>query len=114
MLGLDFIKANREAVEQAIRDKGVAIDLDAVLDLDGEVRSLKTEIDRLRAVRNAISARFKDVAPQEKAELGRQAKEAGARASELETQLGEKEAALKALQLRLPNIPYSEAPVGPD
>ena len=78
MLALDFVKANRETVERAIRDKGVALDVGALLDLDAEVRGLKTEIDRLRAERNAVSARFKDATAEEKSELGRQAKEAGA------------------------------------
>ena len=114
MLGLDFVKANREAVERAIHDKGVDLDLDALLNFDGEVRGLKTEIDRLRAERNAVSAKFKDATPQQKADLGRQAKEAGARASELEGELDGKEAQLRALMLKLPGIPYEGAPVGPD
>ncbi|NUR14199.1 MAG: serine--tRNA ligase [Bradyrhizobium sp.] len=114
MLGLDFVKANREAVERAIRDKGVAIDVGQLLALDSEVRAAKTEIDTLRAERNAVSARFKDASPEEKAELGRQAKEAGARASALEAELSSKDAELKALQMRLPGIPYAGAPVGPD
>jgi seryl-tRNA synthetase len=114
MLAMDFIKANRETVEKAIRDKGVELDLDALLALEGEVRSAKTEIDTLRAERNAVSARFKDASAEEKAELGRKAKEAGARASELENGLADKEAALKALMLKLPGIPYAGAPVGPD
>ena len=114
MLALDFVKANRETVERAIRDKGVDLDLDALLALDGEVRAAKTEIDRLRAERNAVSAKFKDATPEEKAELGRQAKEAGARASALEGELSAKEAELKALMLKLPGIPYEGAPVGPD
>ena len=114
MLALDFIKANRETVEKAIREKGVDLDLDALLGLDGEVRAAKTEIDRLRAERNAVSARFKDASPEEKAELGRQAKEAGARASEIEAGLADKDAALKSLMLKLPGIPYEGAPVGPD
>jgi len=114
MLGLDFVKANRAAVEQAIRDKGVDIDLEALLALDADVRVGKTEIDRLRAERNAVSAKFKDATPEEKAELGRQAKEAGARASALEGELGGKEQQLKAMLMRLPNIPYEGAPVGPD
>jgi seryl-tRNA synthetase len=114
MLALDFIKANRETVERAIRDKGVTLDLDALLAIDSEVRSAKTEIDRLRAERNLVSAKFKDSSPEEKAELGRQAKEAGARASALEAGLSAKEAELKALMLRLPGIPYQGAPVGPD
>jgi seryl-tRNA synthetase len=114
MLGLDFIKANRATVERAIRDKGVDLDLDALLALDSTVRASKTEIESLRAERNAVSARFKDASPEEKAELGRQAKEAGARASALEADLASHEAELKALMLKLPGIPYEGAPVGPD
>jgi len=114
MLSLDFVRANRAEVERAIAVKNVDLDLDAMLTLDAEVRSGKSEIDRLRAERNAVSARFKDASPEEKAELGRQAKDAGARASALEGELSGKEAELKALQLRLPGLPYGGAPVGPD
>ncbi len=114
MLAMDFIKSNRADVERAIRDKGVDVALDALLALEAEARSLKTEIDTLRASRNAISARFKDAAPEEKAALGAEAKAAGARASELDVELTEKDAALKAMMLRLPGIPWEGAPVGPD
>jgi seryl-tRNA synthetase len=114
MLALEFIKANRATVERAIRDKNVELDLDMLLSLDSEVRTAKTEIDRLRAERNAVSAKFKDATPEQKAELGRQAKEAGARASALEGELSAKGAELKALMLKLPGIPYEGAPVGPD
>jgi len=114
MLALDFIKANRETVERAIRDKGVDLDLDALLALDTEVRAAKTEIERLRAERNAISAQFPKASPEEKAELGRKAKEAGTRASVLEEDLALKAAVLHNLMLKLPGIPYEGAPVGPD
>jgi seryl-tRNA synthetase len=114
MLALDFVKSNRETVERAIRDKGVDLDLGEILELDVQVRALKTEIEVLRAERNAVSARFKDASPQEKAELGKQAKDAGARASTLEAQLASKEAALNILMLQLPGIPWEGAPVGPD
>jgi len=114
MLALDFVKANRETVERAIRDKGVALNLDDVLALDTEVRALKTEIEALRAERNAISAQFPKAAAEEKAALGQKAKEAGARASALENELAGKEGELSALMLQLPGIPYEGAPVGPD
>ena len=114
MLALDFIKANRPIVARAIRDKNVNLDLDELLALDVEVRAAKTEIDQLRAERNTLSARFKDATPEQRAELGRNAKEAGARASALEAELASKEALLKSLMLKLPGIPYEGAPVGPD
>lgn len=114
MLPIDFIKTNRADVERAIRDKGVDVDLDALLALDAESRALKTEIDGLRASRNAISARFKDAAPEEKAALGAEAKAAGAKAGELEGTLGEKETAIRAIMLKMPGVPWEGAPVGPD
>ena len=114
MLDMNFIKSNRADVERAIRDKGVGIDLDALLALDSEVRAAKGEIEALRASRNAISARFKDAAPEEKAALGAEAKAAGARASELEGALADKESDLRAQVMELPGIPWEGAPVGPN
>jgi seryl-tRNA synthetase len=114
MLALDFVKANRETVERAIRDKGVSLDLDELLALDSGVRGLKTEIESLRAERNTISALFPKASSEEKAELGRKAKEAGAKASSLEEDLALKAAVLSNLMLKLPGIPYEGAPVGPD
>jgi seryl-tRNA synthetase len=111
---MDFIRANRADVERAIRDKGVAVDLDELLALDAEVRAAKGEIETLRASRNAISARFKDAKPEEKAALGAEAKAAGARASELETALSSKESDLRATLMQMPGIPWDGAPVGPN
>src|SRR5438067_463381 len=114
MLGMDFVKANRETVARAIEVKGVELDLEARLALDADVRALKTAIEGLRAERNALSATFKDATPEEKAELGLKAKDAGARATALEGELADKQAELNALMLRLPGIPYEGAPIGPD
>ncbi len=114
MLSMDFIKSRRADVERAIRDKGVAVDLDALLALDVEVRGAKGEIEALRASRNAISARFKDAKPEEKAALGAEAKAAGARAGALEGELSAKEATLRGMMMALPGVPWEGAPVGPN
>jgi seryl-tRNA synthetase len=114
MLSLQFIRDNPDAVRAAAEAKNVRLDLDALLALDGGTRALKTEIDELRRQRNEISAGFKSAAPEEKAALGARAKEMGARAGEAERSLAEKQAALDALMLRLPGIPWEGAPVGPD
>ena len=74
------------------REKNVALDLDALLALDGEVRALKTRVDGLRAERNAISDGFKSAAPEERPALGAKAKAIGAEISEVEGALGEKQA----------------------
>jgi len=114
MLSLAFIRDNAGAVRTAAAQKNVALDLDALLVLDGETRGLKTRVDTLRAERNAISDGFRTAAPEEKAALGAKAKAIGAEIGGVEAELGEKQAALDALLLRVPNIPWDGAPVGPD
>ena len=114
MLSLDFIRQNRAAVEQACANKNVSIDLDALLGLDARVRALKTGIDLLRAERNAISAGFKTAAPEDRADLGRRAKEAGNQATQQEADLAVVQGELQGLMLRLPNIPWDGAPIGAD
>ena len=114
MLSLQFIRENPDIVRKAIREKNVALNLDALLALDNEVRSLKTRVDGLRADRNAISDSFKNAAPEERPALGARAKAIGAEIAEIEGGLGEVQASLDALLLRVPNIPWEGAPVGPD
>jgi seryl-tRNA synthetase len=114
MLSLAFIRDNRAAVEAAADAKNAALDLDRLLALDGEVRGLKTRIDELRRQRNEISASFKTADPAERPALGARAKAMGAEASEAEATLTQTQALLDALMLRVPNIPWQGAPVGPD
>lgn len=114
MLSLPFIRENPDIVRGAIAAKGVDLDLDALLKLDGEVRELKTRVDTLRQERNAISDGFRTASPEERPALGQKAKAIGAQIGEAESELGERQAAMDALMLRLPNIPWEGAPVGPD
>ena len=114
MLSLPFIRENPDAVRTAIANKNVKLDLDALLALDGEVRELKTRVDGLRAERNAISDGFKSASPEERPALGAKAKTIGGEIGAADSALGEKQGALDALLLRVPNIPWDGAPVGPD
>ncbi|MDB5671366.1 MAG: serine--tRNA ligase [Alphaproteobacteria bacterium] len=114
MLSLAFIRDNPDIVRKAIAEKNVSLDLDRLLELDGEVRGLKSRIDELRRQRNEISAGFKSADPAERPALGAKAKALGAEAGEVETALAEKNDALNDLMLRLPGIPWEGAPIGPD
>ena len=114
MLSLPFIRENPDIVRRAIAEKGVTLDLDALLALDSEVREKKTRTDELRRQRNAISDSFKSAPPDERPALGQRAKGIAAEISEIEESLGRQQEELDALMLRVPNIPWDGAPVGPD
>lgn len=114
MLALDFVKANRETVERAIRDKGVELDLDELLKIDEQVRTLKAAVETLRAERNKISAGFQSATPSERDALKERVKEIGAATKEYEEKLDDASANLGDLMLKLPGIPWEGSPVGPD
>ena len=114
MLSLQFIRDNPDAVRKAAEAKNAPLDLDRLLAADAEVRKLKTWIDELRRQRNEISAAFKTADPADRPALGARAKAFGAEAGEAEAALAERSAELEALMLRVPNIPWQGAPVGPD
>ncbi|HEX8580234.1 MAG TPA: hypothetical protein VF655_11665, partial [Allosphingosinicella sp.] len=63
MLSLQYIRENTAAVRAAAEAKNVALDLDRLLALDGEVRGLKSRIDELRRQRIELSAGFKTADP---------------------------------------------------
>ena len=60
MLDINYIRANRKKVEDAIHNKGYEISLDQILSLDDERKNLSQRIDALRQERNQISAKMKD------------------------------------------------------
>ncbi|HEX8063295.1 MAG TPA: serine--tRNA ligase [Allosphingosinicella sp.] len=114
MLSLQFIRDNPDILRKAAADKNAALDVDRLLELDGAVRGLKSRIDALRRQRNEISASFKTADPSERPALGARAKAFGAEAAQAEAELADQSAQLEALMLRVPNIPWQGAPVGPD
>ena len=66
MLDINFIRANRQKVEDAIRNKAYEIDLDEILKLDDSRKELSREIDALRQERNQVSAQMKGGKPDPK------------------------------------------------
>ena len=112
MLDITYIRANRQKVEDAIRNKGYEgeIDLGAILSLDDERKALSQQIDSLRQERNQVSAQMKNGKPDQ--QLIERGKELKSQISELEPKLAEVEAEYIAKLKTVPNIPEDDVPVG--
>lgn len=110
MLDINFIRANRQKVEDAIHNKVYDIDLDEILRLDDERKELSREVDALRQERNQISAQMKGGKPDPK--LIERGKELKAKLAELEPKLSEVEADFITKLKTVPNIPEDDVPVG--
>ncbi len=111
---MDYIRKNSATVDQAIRDKGVNLNLDDLFETDDELRLLKQQFETSRAANNEITAMFAGASPEQRPELGRRAREAANDAKDANSQIDILETKLKGLLLQVPNIPWDGAPVGPD
>ncbi|MBI4032107.1 serine--tRNA ligase [Candidatus Berkelbacteria bacterium] len=102
MLDIQFIREHKDEVAGAIGKKGVELNLEELLHLDEERRSLITKHDELLAERNRLSIdEAKERGPAIKQEL-----------SELEPKLADVQQMFDQLMLMVPQIPASDAPVG--
>ena len=110
MLDINFIRANRQKVEDAIHNKVYDIDLDEILRLDDERKELSREIDALRQERNQISAQMKGGKPDPK--LIEQGKELKAKLAEKEPKLAEIEQVFITKLKQVPNVYEDDVPIG--
>jgi seryl-tRNA synthetase len=114
MLDRREIRENPDAVQAAIRVKGIDLDVDEILDLDRSARSLQTELDQAQARRRSSSKEFAKADEARRAELRAESAELDIQLKVLREQLAETTERLQGLLLLTPTIPWEGAPVGPD
>ncbi len=118
MLSRQFVRENPDEVRRALETKGVDVDLDRILEVDEEWRTLKATGDDLRRQRNEISSEIGELkrdGKEDEAEAAiERSAELKAQLEELEIRADTLESELEASLLELPNPPNPDAPVGED
>src|SRR6201989_1915931 len=105
------IRDDPDAVRDAVRKKGIDLDVDELLDLDRDVRKLQHELDQAQARRKSSAREFARADEARRGELRADHVELEAQLRALREQLAETTAKLNALLLLTPTIPWSGAPV---
>lgn len=119
MIDRQLLRDEPERVRDALAARNMEdVDIDRVLDVYDEWRSLKAEGDDLRHERNEVSQQIgqlkqegKDEEAQEAIDRSGELKE---ELQELETRADELEAELDEALMELPNLPHESVPVGAD
>ncbi len=112
MLDIQFIRDNRELVQEKSKQKNVDVDIDRLLSLDDQRRALITKTETLRQERNALSSQSQGGKPtEEQINEGRRLKD---EISNLEAELGAVDKDFRDLMLRVPNPVQDDVPVGAD
>jgi seryl-tRNA synthetase len=114
MLDKRFIRDNPDKVKAAVRDKGIGLDVDELLDLDQAGRMLQHELDQAQARRKSSAKEYAKADEARRAQLKAEADELDVQLKTLREQLAETSDKLTALLLLTPTIPWPGAPIGPD
>ena len=109
MLDRKLLRENPDAIRTAMRNRGVDADVDELLRMDGQWRHVLQELEETRAQHKKESAEAADD-PSKREGL----KELKNRIKSMEIRLEELELTLDERFSRLPNVPLSDTPVGPD
>ncbi len=113
MLDLKFVKENREAVAENIRNRNMDVDLDKVIDLYTMRSSLIQETEELRKKRNENAKKMKGkLSPDERQTLIEEGKALKSAIAEAEARLEEVENDLFTEAGKIPNMAHPDAPVG--
>ncbi|MCL2629755.1 MAG: serine--tRNA ligase [Alphaproteobacteria bacterium] len=112
MIDLKIIKTDPEMVKKNAANKGMAVDVDAILALDEKIRKLKTETEGLVARKNELSRQVASAA--DKALIIAESKSLGEKIGGLQTDLDKAEAELHNLMLSVPQIASEDTPIGKD
>ncbi len=121
MLDIKFLRANPDVVKENIRKKfqdEKLVLVDEVLEMDGEIRDVRTRYEYLRSQRNSISKQIgglmakgqKEEAEAKKAEVVAMADEMNS----LQVRLDKLSADIRERMLVIPNIIDDSVPVGKD
>lgn len=116
MFDLKFIRENKELVRKAIQNKNESLNLDELLQLDEKRREIISSVEELKRQRNLSNqtiAALKKEKKDAQAEIEKM-REVSGKISSLDDSLKDVEVNIDTLLLKVPNIPHSTVPVGPN
>jgi seryl-tRNA synthetase len=115
MLDLRFIRENPDLVKEALVKLNTTAPIDEILSLDEQRRELLSEVEALRARRNAVSKEIGKMKDGDRRQtLIEEMREVGERIKGLDDQVRQVEEQLNEAVLQVPNMPHQSVPVGRD
>ena len=112
MLDIHFIRENADLVKQGALKKKITVDIDRLLALDDERKSLRADLDSRRAEQNRASFAISTSSGTEKEKFLEAMRHVKAGMQELEEKYKEVMVEWQALMLQIPNIPDMSVPDG--
>lgn len=116
MLDMKFIRSHPDVVREAMARRGADVPLDELLSLDEKRRALLTDVEEMKARRNAVSEQIGRLKQQgqDASEIIAEMRDLSRRIKDGDEQLRHIEQKMRDILLVIPNIPHKSVPVGRD
>jgi seryl-tRNA synthetase len=116
MLDIKYVRQNMDLVKASLKNRGMSVGLDTLIEKDNERKTLIQKAEDLKASRNQFSMRIAKAKgggadlELEKAEMRKISDEI----KDLDAQIREVEIAMQSAVMEIPNIPDASVPIGSD
>lgn len=114
MLDIQYIRTHVDEVKKNCLNRRAVVDIDTLLSLDAEVRTLAQHLDSARAAKNANAEAIQKAPKEEKIQYVEKGKELKEQIANLETQTEAIRGRFMDLLMQVPNLTHPDSPVGLD
>lgn len=119
MLDIKRIRQNPQELVDALNARNKDTSLDAFLAQDAARRKLLSEVEEMKALRNATSKKIGEAkkagaSPEAAAAIMEEMRTLGDQISAIDADIAELDSAMEAFLMNVPNLPHASVPIGKD
>lgn len=114
MLDIKFIEENIELVKFGIKKKNFNVDIDRLIELNNQRKSLTSESERIKSIKNSISKEIPKLSKEEKDSKLIEMQKLSKTEKELDEKLNKIKEEINQILLTVPNPPDESVPIGKD
>ncbi len=112
MLDIHYVRDHIDEIRQNIKNRNVELDLDLLLELDGQRRELQKAVEANRQKRNEVAEAMKSATADQRPALIEEGKSLKTSLAEIEPMFVKVDQAFQEMMMKLPNITHPDAPIG--
>ncbi len=114
MLDINYIKENLEIVKTAAKNKNIVVDLDRLVEIDTQRKSLIGQIESLRSERKKNGEKMQKATEEERKTIAEEGKKIKEEIAKLEVEYEKVKDEFEELMAKVPTVPSEDTPVGKD
>ncbi len=114
MLDINFIRENPDKIKGAVKNKGIDLSIDKLLEIDKKRVSLLQSIEELQADKNNLNEKMKRANDSERKGLIEKGKKVKEKLAKIEPEYAKIKHDFDTLMVRVPMVPSPDTPIGKD